>query len=336
MRTVYGDIEPRTAGAAARMLLERGQYDMIIERYGQIYTHKKNTTRTRIFRRYESLQRATAPLAEGVTPTGKRVLFTDIRCTLEQYGELVELTDVIHDTHEDPVLKEMMNVLGENASETIEEIRFNIIKAGSSVFRAGSVPARSSIDSTVARGELRQIVRSLRKNKAKPISQIISASAKVSTEPVAPAFFGLCHTDLVSDIRDVPGFVPVEQYSQDTKAQLGEIGKVEEIRFVGSPIFEPWLAAGASGTTYLSNGGHPSPAASADVYPILILARDAIGIVPFQGERAVTPSVINPDQADKSDPLAQRGYVGYKTYQTACILNDNWMERYEVLSTSRP
>jgi len=78
----------------------------------------------------------------------------------------------------------------------------------------------------------------------------------------------------------------------------------------------------------LSTGG-----VNADVYPVLYVARDAYGIVALKGMFAVTPMVVNPKPSD-SDPLAQRGHVGWKSMQTAVILNDAWMVRGEVAATA--
>jgi N4-gp56 family major capsid protein len=68
---------------------------------------------------------------------------------------------------------------------------------------------------------------------------------------------------------------------------------------------------------------------------MIIVAQNAYGIVPLQGEGAVTPTVINPTPT-KSDPLGQRGSVGWKTWQTLAILNQSWMARYEVAATAKP
>jgi len=333
--TTYGDISPRTAAYAAVQLLERGQHLMVTERYGQAKPLPKKHTQTVKFRRYESLARATSPLAEGVTPAGQKLTKTDITAVLQQYGDLVTITDVIRDTHEDPVLREAVDVAGEQISETIEVIRISKLKAGSTVFYANNVASRSVVNSPPLAGDLRRIVRYFNKMKARKISQIVKASAMISTEAVAAAYFCMCHTDLISDIREMSGFVPVEQYSQSDKAQPGEVGKVEEVRFIATALFEPWEAAGASGTTYLSNGVIPAAAASCDVYPMIIVAQNAYGIVPLQGEGAVTPTVINPTPT-KSDPLGQRGSVGWKTWQTIAILNQSWMARYEVAATAKP
>ncbi len=84
--TKYGDITPREAGFIAKKLLERGQYDLITERFGQAHPIPKKNTKTIKFRRYEALPRATAPLAEGVPPAGRKLTYTDVDAVLEQYG----------------------------------------------------------------------------------------------------------------------------------------------------------------------------------------------------------------------------------------------------------
>lgn len=335
-RTTYGDISPRTAAHAAARLLKRGQYDLVIERYGQGKPIPRKHSKSVKFRRYESLPRATAPLAEGIPPAGRKLTKTDLTATLEQYGDLVPITDVIMDTHEDSVLNEAMDLCGEQVAETVECIRIAVAKSGTNVFYANNVASRALTTSPPLRGDLRVIYRSLRKHKAKQISKIVKASVKISTEPVAPAYFVLGHTDLDSDIRGMSGFVPVEQYSNSDRGQLGEIGKVDQFRFVLTPLFEPWEQAGVSGTTYLSGGVAVSSSAAADVYPLLIFAQDCFGIVPLQGEGAVTPMVVNPDKPSHSNPLGQEGFVSWKTYQTAIILNHTWLARLECCATAKP
>jgi len=335
MINTYGDISPRTAGFAVARLLERGQRLMVTERFGQIDPQGKNKTKTRKYRRYESLARASAPLAEGIAPAGSRLTYTDIECTLEQFGDSVILTDVVRDTHEDNLLMQTMDLVGEQAAETVEEVRINTLKAGTNVYYGNGATARSSVNSPATRGDLRKIVRAFKRNKAKTISEIIKASAMIATEPVGEAYFAMGHTDLDADIRGLTGFVSVENYSNSMNALPGEIGKVEQIRFILTSMFDPWLAAGTSGTTYLSGGEAVSTAASCDVYPIIIVARDSYAIVPLQGTNSITPMVKNPEPVI-GDELAQRGFVSWKTYQTACILNQNWIARLEVAATATP
>lgn len=331
----YGDISPRTGGVAKAMLLKRGQHLMTVERFGQVDPQQKNKTKTVRWRRYLSLARATAPLAEGIPPKGQKLTHVDISATLEQFGDTVELTDVIQDTHEDPVLKESMKILGEQAAETIEETRINIIRAGTNVFYANNVASRATVNSPPTRGDFRRIYRSLKKNKAREITEIVRASAKISTMPVEPAYFAMGHTDLKADIRGIAGFIPVAQYSDSSKALPGEVGSVEEFRIILTAMFDPWEEAGLAGTTYLSGGVEVAVATECDVYPLLIVARDAYGIVPLQGFNSVQVSVVNP-KPSAGDILGQVGGAGWKKYDTAAILNQNWLARLECAATANP
>jgi len=57
---------------------------------------------------------------------------------------------------------------------------------------------------------------------------------------------------------------------------------------------------------------------------------DAFASVALKGADSMKPMVLNPDTISKSDPMGQRGYVSWKTWFTAVILNDLWMARLEV------
>ena len=123
------------------------------------------------------------------------------------------------------------------------------------------------------------------------------------------------------------GFTPAEKYGSITPWE-NEIGKVDDVRYVSSTIFEPWADAGGAKGAMLSTTG-----TSADVYPVLYLGRDAYGIIALKGQYALTPMVVNPKPSD-SDPLAQRGSCSWKAYQTCVILNDSWIARLEISATA--
>ena len=323
----YGDISPRTAAFAASELLKRGDPLLVFERYGQAKPLPKNSTQTIKFRRYEALPLATTPLTEGVTPTGSNLTKTDVTAVLRQYGDFVAVTDVIQDTHEDPILRETMQLCGEQAAQTLEMVRYGVLNAGTNVFRAGGATTRSDITSGLTIGLQRKIVNALQRQLAGRITRIVTASPNFGTEPIAPAYIAVCHVDLETTIRKMPGFVPVEKYSDAMKAQPGEIGKVESVRYIGTTMALPFTDAGGavSSGDLMSTGG-----SNADVYPILYFGKDAYGLVPLKGNNAVTPMVLNPNSPRGGDPLGQRGSIGWKAYSTAVILNELWMARAEV------
>lgn len=345
--TVYGDISPRVAAFAVSQLLKRGLPYLVIEKFGQTYPVPNNNTKIAKFRRYYlagatggagdgnpaeafSTPLALQPLVEGVTPSGKALANTDYTVTLVQYGDFVTITDVVLDTAEDQVLAQATEALGESAAQTIETIRFNILKAGLNVFYANGT-ARSQVNTPISLAQQRNITTALTRQNARRITTIVKSTPDFRTEPIEAAFIGLCHPDLESDIRNITGFIPTKQYGTVTPFE-NEIGSVETVRYLQSTIFAPFPDAGGaeagSGTAMRSTSG-----TNADVYPVLYLGRDAYGIVPLKGKDSLVPMVVNP-KPSSSDPLAQRGTVGWKAMTTACILNDAWMCRLEVSATA--
>ena len=329
--TDYGDISPRTAAFASKDLLERAIPLMVLEKFAQAKEIPQKSSKAIKFRRYNSLAAATTALTEGVTPTGSKLTNTDVTATLAQYGDFVELTDVIADAHEDPVLKESMDLCGEQAALTLETLRWGVVTGGTNVIYANGT-ARTDITSGYTLALQREATNALLRQNARPITKIVSSSPNYSTAPVAPAFVAVCHVDLETSVRKLAGFIPVEQYGNPGAAFEGEIGKVENVRYITTTVAAPFLGGG--GTYNSSTAAYKysvvSSANKIDVYPIVIMGQNAWATVALRGKNSVTPMVLNPNTPRGGDPLGQRGTVGWKTYSTSVILNQAWMVRVEV------
>lgn len=321
----YSDISPRTTAYADRRLLTRAVPNNILGRFGQVRPLPRKKSTSIKFRRYNKLAVATTPLVEGVTPDGKALTKTDITATLKQYGDFIRITDVVMDTHEDPVLQESTDILGEQAGETIDVLRAGVLKAGTNVLYANGTD-RTDVNSVIAIGKLRTAIRTLKRQEAKKLTKIAKASVGIGTTPIPDSFFAVCHADLEPDLVQLSGWTPVEKYSDPSIAIPGEIGSVMQIRFVLDNNLSPWADAGGAAAT---NSTLSTTGTSSDVYPILIFGANAYGVVAFGGKSGARTYVANPKASD-SDPLAQRGSVGWKTYNATAILNDLWMLRIEV------
>lgn len=331
--TMYGDISPRTAAYALKQLIQDNPYLLVTELSADVKELPTNSSKTMQARCYENFDVPDAPLAEGTPPDGHKPTYRDVTCTLQQEGDFVELTDVINDTHEDPVMQENIRLSSVQAKETKEVRNFAKLKAGTTIYYAGNVNARGSVGAFTTRGQLRKVVRALKNNKAEYFTNLLKAGPNVATEPVAPCFLGYAHTDLESDIRDIDGFLPVEKYADSTKAYPGEIGKVENIRFIVTPLCEPWQDAGAA---IGANGFISTSDVLNDVYPIIVVAPHAWATVPLKGKAAAKIMVVNPEQPAPGNPLGQSGSVGWKLWHGAMIQNDNYMARIEVCATENP
>ena len=325
--TAYGDISPRTAAYAAAEMLKRAQPYLILQQFGQAKPIPANSSQTVKFRRYNALDPAITPLTEGVTPTGSSLTHSDVSATLSQFGDFVELSDVIADTHEDPVFKETQSIIGEQAAQTVETVLYNILKAGTNVYYSVGT-SRAEVNAEYTLNMQRKMTRSLKRQNARYITSKVSSTTKFNTENVAPAFVGFIHPDMESTIRGLAGFIDVKDYGSMTPYEF-EIGAVEDVRYIRSTIIDPWADAGAlldgAGYDTISTSGTNS-----DVYPVLLTAADSYATTPLKGGNAMTPMVLNPNTPREGDPMGQRGYVSWKTYFTGCILNDAWFVRGEV------
>jgi N4-gp56 family major capsid protein len=349
--TSYGDISPAVAAYSVVKMLERALPLLHLEKFGQTYPLPTQSTQTAKFRRYY-LQGAagsagpdatgnvgsnpffipisTVPLVEGVTPSGSLLANYDYTVQLAQYGDFATITDVIVDTHTDPVLAQMTEILGEQAAVTVENLRFNVLKAGTNVWYQANVAGRTTVAGPITLTDQRRVTTGLNRQNAKKITKVVASTPAFNTTSVEAAYVAVVHPDLESDIRNMVGFIPVAKYGPHTSPWEGEIGAVEQVRYLLSTVIVPWQNAATSVTvtSQRSTGGsYP------DVYPVLIFGRDAYGIVPLKGKSSMTPMVVNPKPAP-GDPLGQRGTVGWKLWTGTVILQDAFMARLEVTATA--
>lgn len=326
----YGDISQRTGTYAMVKMLSHAEPILVLSKFAQNKPLPKNKADNAKFRRPVPFAKATTPLTEGVTPTAQQMSYEDVPVTIKQYGAVAEITDVVQDLCEDPVLNDASMLSGEQAAETIEDIVWGVIKAGTNVFYNNKAHTlRTDVNGAITLDRQRAITRSLRDQRGKAITTMLDSSPNYATKAIEGGFIGFAHTDQEADIRNLPGFIPVADYGSRKPLCAEEVGSVENVRYILSPLLSPFDDAGATA----SGTGMKTSGTKVDVYPVVYVAKEAYGVVPLKGANAITPSVINPGTPSKSDPLGQKGFVGWKTYFAAVRLNEAWMARLEVGAT---
>jgi len=327
-----GGISQRTTTYAAREMLKHAGPVVVLDKLGLSKPMPKNKGTSIKFRRPNVFTKADTPLTEGVTPSATAFSYTDVPATLKQYGQVVQITDVIEDTHEDPVLNDATVQCGENIGRTVESLTYGVVKAGTSVSYTNGTQ-RTDVNTPLDLDDQRGVVRTLKGNKAMMQTRILDGSPDFKTSPISAAYIGVCHTDMEADVENLTGFVPVAEYGSRATIHEYELGSANRVRYICSPDLPPWENGGGtkagSGTTMVSTAG-----TSADVYPVLYFGKEAFGCVPLRGVGAVEPTIIPVNQKDKSDPLGQRGYVGWKTWFVCKVLNEAWMSRLESAATA--
>ncbi len=265
-------------------------------------------------------------LQEGVTPPADTLVPRDVSATLQQFGVLYGLTDKTVDLYEDDIPPEMIKQAGERIGLVREMIRYGVLKGGTNAFYQGGT-SRAAVNGRISLAKLRKISRNLNSNHAKQITSVLSMSYDFGSTGVEAAYCVYAHTDLASDIRDLPNFKSTVEYAQRKLISPQEIGSCEEFRFILSPELAPYADAGAAiGAT----GMFSTTGANIDVYPVLVMGMDAFGNIALRGDDAVDPTYIPPNVKSAADPLGQRGYVGAKFYAQSLMLNQGWMAVLEV------
>jgi N4-gp56 family major capsid protein len=320
----YGDISPRVGLHAVGTMLATAKNQLILEKYAMVQALPKNKGLMIKWRRPLKFAAATTPLVEGVTPAPQILGYEDVSAVIQQYGAWVPFTDVIQDTHEDPNLSIISEQCGEQAALTKERVIWGVLRGGTSVIYTDTATSRATVDAPVTIDEIRAAVRVLKNNHAAKITKVLKASTNIATEPVNAAYVLFAHTNMEADFRDMTGFVETINYASGAPTSEYELGKVEDVRIVLTNHLEPFYGAGSASVTGVLNNG-----ANVDVYPLIIVGKDAYAVTPLSGN-GVMMSVKNPKMGESyEDPLGQRGFVSWKMWFVATRLNEAWMTRIE-------
>lgn len=300
-----------------RTLLMRATPHLVFNKFGQLRDVPRNAgTKTIKFRRYTNLSTATTALTEGVTPAGSSLAVTDVTATVKQYGDFVTVSDVVTFTSQDAVLAEAAELLGDQSGETLDTLTRDVLVDGTSVLYASTATDRDEITAAMKLDAaiVKKAVRLLKNNKAKKLTRMVKPSQNYNTTPIDAAYIGIVHPNVSYDLKGDSSFVPVEKYSSHMDVMEGEIGKLDEVRFIET-----------TEAPYFENEGL---GAAVDVYATIILGAEAYGVTKITGE--ALKNIVKPfGSGGTADPLDQRATSGWKATHVAKILNDDFMVRVE-------
>lgn len=299
-----------------RALLERAVPSFIHNRFAQVRDIPRNSgTDTIKFRKYGSLTAQTTALSEGVTPSGKQLSVTDVTATVLQYGDYVTLTDkVLMETY-DPILTETAEILGEQVGDSLDQLCRNVIVAGTTIQYASTATSTVTVAAGMKldRAEVKEAVRTLQTNNAKPVMSMINPSTGYNTTPLGRAFIGIISEDTLYDLDDATGWIPVEKYPNKGDVMPDEVGSLAGVRFLMTTNAKVKTGEGAG---------------SIDVHCTLIFGRNAYAQTRISGE--TLKNIVKPlGSAGTADPLDQRTTSGWKLTYIAKILQQAWIIRIE-------
>ncbi len=338
----YGTVASRNLIRAEMEMLKHAEPIQVLTMFGMHKQQPLNKTDTVVFRRLKPFNASASEVpqitpgnfvtSEGTTPTSNTISYTDVTVTLNQYAVLFKFSSKTQLMYEDDVPSDMAKITGETMAEVAELICYGQVKAGSNVIYANGT-TRAGVNTAISLDKLRSAARTLESNRGKYVTTSVKAGPNFGTQPVEPAFCVFVHTDLMADIRDLPGFTKRVEYGSAIKpVHTREFGACEDFRFITSPLFSPFLAAGA---VVGSSGMKSADSTNIDVYPMIVMAEEAWGQVSLKGHgyTGISPTIIPASQKNHANPTGQFGYVGADFWCNAVRLNENWMTRIETGAT---
>ena len=296
MKTYYSDY-----------LIDNAVPKLVHDQFGQKHPIPKNGGKTIQFRKYSPLPKLTTPLQEGVTPDGQSLNMSVIEATVEQYGGYVTLSDMLILTAIDNNLVQATKLLGAQAGATLDTITREVLNGGTNVVYAGGKEGRADLDETsvLTVDDIRKAVRKLK---------------SMNAETIDGSFVGIINPDVAYDLMSDPKWINVKTYSDPEGIYQGELGKIENVRFVESTEAKIWAGAGAGGRA---------------VYSTLILGDNAYGVTDIEGG-GLQHIVKQLGSAGTADALDQRATAGWKATKVAERLVEEYMVRIESASTFNP
>ena len=292
-----------------KTLIRYATPNLVHAQFGQKRPIPKNGGKKIQFRKYGSLPKALRPLTEGVTPAGQKMSVTPIESEVHQYGDFIEMSDVLDLTAIDNNALEATKMIGKQAGLTLDTVTRNVLQSGTNVWYApksdGTVPGgRASLDATCV----------LTVDLVKKVAAFLKAAnaPKINGDYVA-----IIHPYVAYDLMSDPRWEEAHKYCKPEEIYEGEIGRIAGVRFVET-----------SEAAVYTGSGCPSGLA---VFGCIFLADNAYGVTEITGGGLQT-IIKQLGSAGTADPLNQRSTVGWKAMQTAEILMEAYMVRVECCS----
>ena len=285
-----------------KALVTYAEPELYHDQFGQKVPIPKNGGKTIEFRKYSPLAKAMTPLTEGVTPAGNGLHVSKVTSTVKQYGDYIQMSDMLILTAIDNNMVQATELLGSQAGRTLDAVTREVINAGTNVLYAGGKTARSQLTTTgceLTVDDIRKAVKILKSMNAKPFD--------------GGCFVGIISPDTTYDIQSDTKWVDASKYAGSTQLFNGEVGRIYGVRFVETTEAKVFKKAGAS---------------NADVQSTLIIGKNAYGVTEITGGglEHITKQL---GSGGSNDPLNQRATVGWKATKTAEILVDPYMVRIE-------
>ena len=305
-----------------KRLLDMAQPKLVHDQFADKYPIPKNGGKTIEFRKYSPLGKATTPITEGVTPDGNKLNVTAQTATIAQYGDWIQLSDVLELTAIDNNVVQATKLLGSQAGRTLDTVTREVLAGGTNVLYAPKIVSGTATEVTS---------RSALSTDAKLTVDLIYQAARklksMNADKIGNEYVAIIHPDVAYDLMRCDEWIDAHKYATPDNIYEGEIGKIGGVRFVESTEAKIWNDSTCPVASAASGG---NPAKYLSVYGTLVMGAHAYGTTEVAGG-GLQHIVKQLGYGD--DPLNQRSSCGWKAIKVSERLVEEYMVRIESCSS---
>ncbi len=315
MTTETGSLSAEMKTFYEKRLLDQAEPLLVHNQFGDKYPIPAGSGKKIEFRKYSALPKALTALTEGVTPAGNSLTVTTVEGTVKQYGDWIQLSDMLQMTAIDNNVVQATKLLSSQAGRTLDTVTREVLAGGTNVIYAPKV---------VDGAETEVLSRSTLTPECVLTPFVVMRAAAtleaMNTPKIDGSYVLITHPYCRETLQESPGWVDVVKYKEGNNTFSGEIGKIGDVRVVTTSeakIINDSTCPVVESTTYYS------------VFTSLLLGANAYGVTMLEngGLQHIVKQL-----GYGEDPLNQRSSCGWKATSVAVRLCEEYMVRIESLS----
>lgn len=281
-----------------KRFLERAEEMMTYDVGAQTKRLPANEGKQVNWNRMTPLSKATSSLTEDSNPSFTDMTSTQVSASVSPYGAATKVSELYSLTSIDTGLEEHVDVHGQNAGETIDELIKTELDGNGTEQLAGGKSAASDVQAsdTLDGSEVRTAARQLKLNKARKFPN--------------DNFRGIVPVSATHDLRGASEWLDAHRYTDASAIRSDQIGRLHGVEFFETNN-EKINTDGGSGTV--------------DLYTTFIVGANSYGTVDMEGQPQQSIYVKQPDSSSTDNPLDQFMTVGWKSYFASKVLNSDWV-----------
>ena len=315
MTTETGSLSAEMKTFYEKRLLDQAEPLLVHNQFGDKYPIPAGSGKKIEFRKYSALPKALTALTEGVTPAGNSLNVTTVEGTVKQYGDWIQLSDMLQMTAIDNNVVQATKLLSSQAGRTLDTVTREVLAGGTNVIYAPKV---------VDGAETEVLSRSTLTPECVLTPFVVMRAAAtleaMNTPKIDGSYVLIIHPYCRETLQESPGWVDVVKYKEGNNTFSGEIGKIGDVRVVTTSeakVINDSTCPVVESTTYYS------------VFTSLLLGANAYGVTELEngGLQHIVKQL-----GYGEDPLNQRSSCGWKATSVAVRLCEEYMVRIESLS----